>query len=353
MIVAVTGGAGFLGQRVVSRFSDRGDEVRVLDVASRPATLRREATYRRGDVLDTGALIATLRGADVVVHVAFAPPSASAERLQLTNAVGPAVVASAAARAGARRLVLISSTIVERALRPHPRLAHAPLSRLATYRATRVEGEDALQSTPGDLQTAIVRPKTFLGPGRVGGFALAFASVRSGGTVPIAGPGTNRYQYVHVDDLADGVVRLADAASEGVFHFGAPDVGTVRGELSALIDAAGTGARGWFLSPRVGRMAVRAVELAGFPPLSEFHHAAAFGWDSVVDSSRARCELQWRPLRSNFDTLRDAYEWYSANADRASITTHPVPASHRAARRVLALASSRRRAARAPASARR
>jgi nucleoside-diphosphate-sugar epimerase len=205
------------------------------------------------------------------------------------------------------------------------------------------------------VQTAIVRPKTFLGPGRVGGFALAFASVRSGGTVPIAGPGTNRYQYVHVDDLADGVVRLADAAAEGVFHFGAPDVETVRSELSALIDAAGTGARALFLPPRVGQAVVRAVELAGLPPLSEFHHAAASGWDSVVDSSRAMAELQWLPARSNLDTLLDAYAWYSDNADRGSITTHPVPVSHRVARRVLALASSgsRRRDGRTPVAARR
>ena len=338
MIVAITGGAGFLGQRLVGRLVARGDQVRVIDVAPRPVSFAPEVVYRRADVLDADALGTTFAGVDAVVHAAFAPPQASAGELGEVNVDGPRQVASVAVRCKVRRVVLISSTIVDRPLRPHPLFQRAPLSRLLAYRDTRARGEAALAAVSGVVQTAIVRPKTFLGPGRVGGFALAFTTIRGGGVVPIAGDGRNRYQYVHVDDLADGIVRLIDADAEGVFVFGAPEVGTVRDELLALLDRAGTGARALFLPALVGRATVRGVELAGLAPLSEFHHAAAYGRDSVVDTDRARDELGWVPAHTNVETLFAAYDWYDANAGKGSLTTHPVPLSHRAIRRLLSFA---------------
>jgi nucleoside-diphosphate-sugar epimerase len=216
-------------------------------------------------------------------------------------------------------------------------LAAAPVSRLAEYAASRRRAEAILAEYGSrGLEVAIVRPKTFVGPGRVGGFALIFDLVRRGRAVPLLGTGQSRYQLVDVRDLADGVAALATGGGEGVFGFGAAEFGTVAEDLERLIEHAGTAARLRRFPAALGRTALRGMELARLPPLAEWHHCVAGQRDSVIDISRAQRELAWVPKRSNAEALADAFDWYveSRSSDLANLTTHPVPRTHRALRKV-------------------
>ena len=327
--VVVTGGAGFLGGFVVSSLQASGHEVVVLDRDT--ANVPGSVTAIRGDVGDEQALHRSLQGAAVVIHAAFAPPRAGTAELHRINVDATARVARMAAEAGVQRLVIVSSTIVERLPRRHPLSSRLPLSRLDSYRQTRTDAERAALAWQNRLAVSVARPCTFLGPGRIGAFALLFEAVRAGGIVPVLGPGTNHYQLLHVADLADGLVRLASSNHAGVFHFGAPNVAPVHEQLEALVAHAGTGARVATVGRGFGRVGVRSIELAGLPPLSDWHHASALAEDRVVDTSRAETELGWSPTFSNEAALFDAYDWYSRTraAGRATPTTHPVPRSHR------------------------
>ena len=55
----------------------------------------------------------------------------------------------------------------------------------------------------------IIRPKTFLGPERLGVFQILFDWIREGRRIPILGDGSNRYQLLDVEDLVDAVLRPA------------------------------------------------------------------------------------------------------------------------------------------------
>jgi len=336
-LVVVTGGAGFLGSHLVPALLP-SYRVRVVDVADPPSWVESVgADYRVGDVGDVASVESAVEGADIVVHAAFAPPTAASDRLAAVNVGGARAVRRAAARAGARQVVLVSSTIVTARPRRHPFLRSAPVNRLDAYRATRAAAEqEALRATGAGPAVAVVRPKTFIGPGRVGGFALVFDLVRSGRSVPIAGPGTNRYQLLDVRDLAAGLRLLVDRGGAGIYELGACEYGTIADDLESLARAAGTGARIRPLPGPLGRVLVRGVELAGMAPLAEWHHCAAAGRDSVVDTERARSELGWVPTRSNVEALVEAYRWYSGELDRGTgaATTHPVPGSHRRLGRV-------------------
>jgi nucleoside-diphosphate-sugar epimerase len=327
--VVVTGGAGFLGGFVVSSLLASGHEVVVLD--RNISNVSGPVTAIRGDVGDQQAIARSLERATVVIHAAFAPPRAGNAELHRINVDATAMVARMAAEAGVQRLVIVSSTIVERLPRRHPLSSRLPLSRLDAYRRTRTDAEDAALAWRDDLAVSIARPCTFLGPGRVGAFALLFEAVRAGGIVPVLGPGTNSYQLLHVADLADGLVRLASDNHAGVFHFGAPGVTPVREQLEALVAHAATGARVATVRRGLARAALRGIELAGLPPLSDWHHASALEEDRVVDTRRAELELGWTPAFSNEAALYEAYDWYSLTraAGRATPTTHPVPRSHR------------------------
>lgn len=331
--VLITGGAGFLGAHLAECLRRNGCPVRLFDLAE-PAEDRPgpDLEYLRGDIRDPAAVEKALAGARSVIHAAFASPHQSRDTLYSVNVEGARTLCGAALARGIRRVVWISSTIVTRAPRPHPFLPDSPLSRLDHYRAARTEAEAVAAEWAGrGLSIAIVRPKTFLGPGRLGAFALLFDAVRQGMGVPVLGSGDNRYQLLDIRDMAEGIRLLEAGNAQGNFHFGAERFGTVREDLQALIDYAGTGSRLRFMPGRLARGALRAAELLNMTPFSEWHHASAGGVDSIVDISRAANELGWRPVYSNILALQAAYDWYAACVATTGVarTTHPVPPAHR------------------------
>ena len=332
--VLITGGAGFLGLHLADRFQREGMDVRLFDLAECPDWAREAGMeYVRGDVRDPAAIAAALAGIDAVIHAAFASPRQTRKVIDSVNGEGSRLLCAEALARGVGRLILISSTIVLQPRRVHPLFRNSPLTRLDLYRASRVAAEQIVaEYEEKGLSVAIVRPKTFIGPGRVSAFALIFECIRHGKPVPVLGNGRNRYQLLDVRDMAEGVRLLVTSSAAGVFFFGARDFRTVREDLQALLAHARTGARLRYVPERLARVALRGIELANIVPLSEWHHMSAYGEDSVVDISRAEYELGWRPERSNAQALVEVYDWYVASVTNTGTarTTHPVPLMHRA-----------------------
>jgi nucleoside-diphosphate-sugar epimerase len=328
--VVVTGGASLVGRLLASSLLDRGLDVRAFDVAPLPEP---GVTWIEGDVRDRDALIRAFEGCDVVVHAAFAPPSASLHDLDEVNAGGTRNVVAAATRAGCGRLVVVSSTIVTRTTHPHALAPNAALSRLDRYRVTRVRAEALATEAGARLPVAIVRPKTFIGPGAVTAFALLFALVRDGATVPILGTGQNRYQLLDVRDFARALTLLVERECTGVYLLGASEFGTVEEDLTALICRAGTGARLRRVPASVSRALLRGMELSALVPLSEWHQCTAGGSDSIVDTSAATACLGWTPEYSNVEALVGAYTWFVSDA-AAGGHGRRTPLSHRLLRSV-------------------
>ena len=332
--VLVTGGAGFLGSHLARRLVANGFEVRTFDSREVPASARFDGVeYHRGDIRDPHAVAEAALAVDVVVHAAFAPPATPPTVMHGVNVGGMAVLGDAALKAGVRRLIVISSTIVEQPYRSPGILRHSPMARLNAYRSTRAAAElVSARFQAGGGQVAIVRPKTFLGTDRVGAFTMVFELICQGDSVLLPGSGRNRYQLLDVGDLAAGIELLVTSTGEGVYTLGASEYGTVAEDMGALIDHAGTGARLRMVPGMVARPALRVAELAGMTPLSEWYQLAARDRDSVVDISRAREELGWEPQKSNSALLIDAYDWYASRRNRGedAPATHPPPAGHRA-----------------------
>src|SRR5438067_1016051 len=128
---------------------------------------------------------------------------------------------------------------------------------------------------------------------------------------------------------ADVVVHAAAAtpkAAGETFNVGATEFGTVRSDLQALIDHAGSSSRLQPVPVKPAELALRALELARLSPLAQWHYKTAHK-DSFVDVSKAERLLGWQPRRSNSETLTETYDWYLANRGRVSAAgvTHRVP----------------------------
>jgi nucleoside-diphosphate-sugar epimerase len=332
---AITGGAGFLGLHLARRLLAEGHEVRTLDLAPLDdPELERSVEELRGDVRDPVAGSRLAEGADVLVHAAAALPiQASRESIRSVNVEGTAVVLAAALEAGVRRAVLISSTAVYGVPKHDPIDETSPLVGVGHYGESKIEAEEVARDVGRrGLEVVILRPKTFIGPERLGVFEILFDWIREGRRIPILGDGSNRYQLLAVEDLVEATVSAASAPVVGeTFNIGATEFGTVRSDLEGLIAHAGSRSRLRSVPVRPAELALRALELARLSPLAEWHYRTAHR-DSYVETAKAQRQLGFAPRLSNEQALCETYDWYLANRDRprAAGVTHRVPWDQRA-----------------------
>jgi nucleoside-diphosphate-sugar epimerase len=325
---AISGGAGFLGLHLARRLLADGHDVRTLDIVPLDdAELERAVEELRGDVRDRDRVRALVDGADVVVHAAAALPiQASRESIRSVNVGGTERVLHAAREADVRRVVFVSSTAVYGVPEKHPIEEDDPLVGVGWYGESKIDAEALCRVAA--VESTIVRPKTFIGPERLGVFEILFDWIREGRRIYILGKGHNRYQLLAVEDLVDAIVRAANVpeAARETFNVGATEFGTVRSDLQALIDHAGSASRLQPVPARPAEMMLRALELLRVSPLAEWHYRTAHK-DSFVDVSRAQRLLGWQPQLSNREALIQTYDWYLANRERVGEAgvTHRVP----------------------------
>jgi nucleoside-diphosphate-sugar epimerase len=332
---AISGGAGFLGLHLARRLLADGNDVRTLDVVPLDDPgLEASVEELRGDVRDPGDAARLTHGADVLVHAAAALPiQASREAIRSVNVEGTAVTLAAALEAGVQRAILISSTAVYGVPKVHPLSEDAPLVGVGHYGESKIEAEEVARDfARRGLDLVILRPKTFLGPERLGVFEILFDWIREGRRIPVLGDGSNRYQLLAVEDLVEATLGAASADVAGeTFNIGATEFGSVRSDLEALIAHAGSGSRLRPVPARPAELALRALELLRLSPLAEWHYRTAHR-DSYVDVSKAQRLLGLSPRLSNAQALCETYDWYLEHREqmRSAGFTHRVPWDQRA-----------------------
>jgi nucleoside-diphosphate-sugar epimerase len=332
---AISGGAGFLGLHLARRLLADGHDVRTLDLAPLDdSALERSVEELRGDVRDARAAARLSAGVDVLVHAAAALPiQASRDSIRAVNVEGTAVTFAAALEAGVGRAVLVSSTAVYGIPKHHPLREDAPLVGVGHYGESKIEAERvARRAGRRGLEVVVLRPKTFIGPERLGVFEILFDWIREGRRIPILGDGSNRYQLLGVEDLVEATIAAAGADVAGeTFNVGATEFGSVRSDLEELIAHAGSQSRLRPVPARPAELALRALELARLSPLAEWHYRTAHR-DSYVDVSKAQRLLGFAPRLSNEQALCETYDWYLQNRTRlgGAGLTHRVPWDQRA-----------------------
>src|SRR3954447_7343119 len=331
MRYAISGGAGFLGLHLARRLLADGHEVRTLDLAPLDDPgLEAAVEELRGDIRSAADCRRLVEGAEVLVHAAAALPiQASRDSIRSVNVGGTATLLAAASEAGVRRHVLVSSTAVYGIPKVHPIYEDSPLVGVGWYGESKIEAEEVTRDFGRrGLEFAIVRPKTFVGPERLGVFEILFDWIREDRRIYVLGSGDNRYQLLAVEDLVDAIVLAAErpeAAGETV-NVGAKEFGTVREDLGALIAHAGSGSRLTSFPAKPAELGLRALELLRLSPLAEWHYKTAHR-DSFVDVAKAERLLGWEPQFSNAEALCRTYDWYLAHREtlKAAGVTHRVP----------------------------
>ncbi|NUR24245.1 MAG: NAD-dependent epimerase/dehydratase family protein, partial [Catenulispora sp.] len=213
-----------------------------------------------------------------------------------------------------------------------PTTEQYPREPVDAYTAAKAEAEDIAEKYRAEgVCVPILRPKTFVGPGRMGLFAMLFEWAEEGRNFPVLGRGDVRIQMFAVEDLVDAVGRMltapADVAGD-TYNVAAAEFGTLREDFQAVLDAAGHGKRVVSLPARPALAALRTLERTRLSPVYGrlLHKLMA---DSYVSTDKARQRWGFAPKLSNKDAILAAFHWWRANraggGSRASGRTSREP----------------------------
>ena len=328
-----------MGINLVRRLLERGYEVTSLDFAPFTyADVRDKVRVVNGDIRHPAAVNRAVKDADIVVHCAAALPLYSPSDIRTTDVDGTRNVLEAAATHGIKRVVHISSTAVYGIPDHHPLLEDDPVCGVGPYGEAKVMAEEVcIEYRQDGICVPIIRPKSFIGPERLGVFALLFDWADDGKNFPILGNGNNLYQLLDVDDLCDAVLICAEQDSSAVndtFNIGAAEYGTMKDDFQAVLDAAGHGKKIRCFPEAPMIFALRTLERLGVSPLYKWVYETA-GKESFVSIDKAVRQIGFKPKYSNKDALLRNFSWYLENKhtfENASGVSHRVPWSQGALR---------------------
>lgn len=188
MILAITGGTGFVGQHLLRMAMEQGHKVRALTRA--PRENAKGVTWIEGSLDDKDSLAALVAGADAVIHVAGRISGSRAE-FEAANVVGTANMLDAARTAGVRRFLHISSLA-----------AREP--GLSDYGWSKERSEKVVAAST--LDWTVIRPPAIYGPGDRETLELFKMAKRGFVALPPAG----HLSVIHVADLCRLILALAD-----------------------------------------------------------------------------------------------------------------------------------------------
>jgi nucleoside-diphosphate-sugar epimerase len=325
LTVAVTGPTGDIGRSML-RALERSREVGQVRAMARrsfdpAAEGLRKTEYRQGDVLDRAAIDRLVAGADVVVHLAFLILG-NLQNTQRINLEGSRNVFEATVAAGAQRLVYASSVAAYGFHADNPALLTEDVPARGTdrhyYSSQKAQLERVLSQVIEGAGTSayVFRPCIVAGPDAPA-VLQAIPYVQLSGRMPaparrmlelmpalkpvLPDPGVE-FQLVHHDDVASAMrAAVVGRGSPGIYNLAAP--GTLR--MSDLAEALG-----WYSVP-VPEVAVKtAAELVADVPFmpAQAQWIEAVRRPVLMDTSKARKELRWRPRHDALETLREMIE---------------------------------------------
>lgn len=333
MKVLITGATGLLGSHLIKELQQRGEHIRalVLPVENADKLLAQDVEVVRGDVTDASTLGPAVKDIDLIFHLAGMMgvwrPLAD---YRLVNVSGSENLYRAAQAAGVRRFVHTSSHTVyglgygrfmteKDALKPDP----------DPYSITKAEGDRLMRRLMlnSDVETVILRPGTFFGPGDRLHFGRMAQKVKNGKGL-IIGKGDNALPFCYVTDVVQGFLLAAyhENAPGNVYNITNDRPLTQLEMFNAIADAVG-GVRPTLHLPYLpiyyGSIVAEKVvaRVTHTKPVVTQLGAMMFGSDNRHGVEKARRELGYEPKVDLREGIKLAAEWFNAGGmEQPSVT---------------------------------
>lgn len=332
MKVLVTGATGLLGGHLIKELLLRHEQIRALVL---PAENAEKLTAQgvevvRGDITDVSTLAPAVKDVDIIFHLAgMMGVDRPLADYRMVNVTGSVNLYEAAQAAGVRRFVHTSSHTVyglghgrflteEDALRPDP----------DPYGISKAEGDRLMQRLmlTSAVETVIIRPGTFFGPGDRLHFGRMAQKVKDGKGV-IIGRGDNALPFCYVTDVVQGFLLAAyhTNAPGNVFNITNDHPLTQHEMYNAIADAVDgkrpTRHLPYWPTYYGSIVAEKVARITHTKPIVTRLGVMMFGSDNRHSIEKARRELGYEPQVDLYEGIRSAAEWFNAGGMEQPATT--------------------------------
>ena len=305
----LTGGTGFIGRQVARKLRDRGDEVVALARSPERADPLREldCEVAEGDLSNRDAIRRGLEGCDSVFHVAavykVGIPKSQRQAMWDANVGGTERVLDAAIEAGTGRIVYFSTAnvfgntrgrVVDESYERDPAEGFLSCYDETKYRAHQIALDRIARRAP----IVIVQPTAVYGPGDHSEIGNMIDQTRKGKLRMKAFPELGLV-FVHVEDVADGVLLAHDRGKLGESYILGGEKSTMGGLIEKTAELSGRKAPRMTLPPLLAKMSAPLGPLVGpalgFPPNMSEAIRVSNGVTYFASDDKARRELGYSP----------------------------------------------------------
>ena len=318
MKALVTGATGFVGSHLAEALRRHGVELTALARSPAKAAALAPLGVRvvAGDLHDQPALERACEGQDIVYHVAGLVAARTEADFLAANRDGTRNVVGAAERAGAGRLVMVSSMAAAGpAVRGRPLRGDEPPRPVTAYGRSKLAAEQVVRAS--SLAWTILRPPLVYGP-RDQEVLKVFRLARLG-FAPVLGDGSQELSAVYATDLAEALIAAGTsaAAARHTYYPCHPEVftgaamaravGRVMGRSPALIRVPAPIGRGVLRITEAAARLVGRTTILTADKANEFFQPAWTG-----DPGPLTTDSGWHAARDLTTGLEETYRWYRA-----------------------------------------
>lgn len=300
--VLVTGSSGFLGSKVSECLLRTGYRVVGIDIRPDTNSVHENFSFLNKDV--NSIEIEELPEIDFVIHTASSLPYGSNAIDFMSNNVNAARFVCEISKMKNAFLVEIGSSSVYGKPKEVPVNSLTALEPLDEYAKSKAEAERIIRTTLSEDMYCIIRPRTILGTGRTGIFAIFFSLISRRLPLPLPNSGNQIIQFVHVEDLANLSVYLGKKRINGIWPAASPHPLSLKAYLELISRESGLEIRYLPINPSIfkiiGNIAYR-LRITKFTPW----HFGAFPYDNYVDSEWVPAGFEYR--HTSFSAFEETF----------------------------------------------
>lgn len=328
MNALITGGSGYYGEHLTKKLLNNGFNCFILDINEPSLDLKTSTKYLQVDIRDESKVIESLVGIDYVFHnVAQVPLAKNSKLFNEVNYIGTQNILKSSLKNNVKKFVYTSSSAIYGVPEINPVSENTIPHPQESYGRAKLDGEnEVIKYSKLGLNSAIIRPRTILGHGRLGIFQILFEWIYQGKKIPVFDGGENIYQFIHSDDLAQATINSIHHQSnfsDISFNIGCEDFGSMYEMLSFLIQEVNSKSKIVSINSKRIIPLMNLASKLGVSPLGAYH-SLMYGKSMYFNINKAKSELHWTPKYSNNSMILESYNYYISNRDEILSNTHSL-----------------------------
>lgn len=309
MRYVITGGSGFLGNKICQLLHSKGFEFINLDIKKPSKKIGKCILINLNNIVGLKKII---KKNDIVIHCSAAVPLNKKKKYD-ENYNTTKNIADVCLTKDIKKFIYVSSSAVCGLPDKNPFNEFDKLKPIEPYGLSKKKSEKyCLDLAKKGLPVTIIRPRTIMGLGRLGIFSILFDWIEKNKNIPVLSSGLNMYQFIDVEDCAECIFLASNSDVNDIFNIGSKDVCSIKENITNLIKFHKSKSKIKSINSNLILKLILILSKVKILPFQDYQ-IKAYAGSLYFDNKRAMKLLNWKPKYNNKETLLRSFEYYILN----------------------------------------